>query len=289
MKSLSTTLLVISAIFAALSCNNASVSFDLDRHVGVSRSLDDAQAAFDAGADYMEINVQEYLVPEQDENAFLKSVEAFGHSPLPVYAGNCFFPGELKIIGPEADTPRAVEYALTAIRRAGRLGMKILVIGSGRSRDLPEGFSREEADRQFVELLSAIAPTAGECGVTIVIEPLNTGETAYINTVREGYEICSKVNHPNICVLADFFHMYKVGEGPDAIVYAADKLRHCHIAEGEHRTPPGVEKDDFSGYFNALRSIGYTGAISLECDWGDYDSVVRSAVEYTRNEIEKVK
>lgn len=289
MKALSNTLLFIPAIFAVLSCSNASDSFDLDSHVGVSRSLDDAQAALDAGADYMEINVQEYLVPEQDENAFTKSVEAFEHSPLPVYAGNCFFPGDLKIIGPEADTPRAVEYALTAIRRAGRLGMKILVIGSGRSRDLPEGFSREEADRQFVELLSAIAPTAGECGVTIVIEPLNTGETAYINTVREGYEICRKVNHPNICVLADFFHMYKVGEGPDAIVDAADKLRHCHIAEGEHRTPPGVEKDDFSGYFNALRSIGYKGAISLECDWGDYDAVVRSAVKYTRTEIEKVK
>lgn len=282
--------LTVSALSAALvSLCSCSQQFGLDSHIGVCRGLGDAQAALDAGANYMEVNVQEYLVPEEDEETFLKKAEEMKASPLPVYAANCFFPGEIKIIGPNADTPRAVAYAKVALKRAGSLGLKILVLGSGRSRELPDGFSREEADRQMVELLSAVAPTARENGVTIVIEPLNTGETFYINTVREGAEICRKVNHPNICVLADFFHMYKVGEGPDAIIDAADKLRHCHIAEGEHRTPPGVEGDDFTPYFEALKSIGYKGAISLECDWGEYSEVVKPAVEYTRSEIAKVK
>lgn len=287
MKRLSLTTALSAALLSLCACN--AYQFELDSHIGVCRGLGDAQAAFEAGANYMEVNVQEYLVPEEDDETFQKKAEEIKASALPVYAANCFFPGEIKIIGPNADTPRAIAYAKTALKRAGSLGLKVLVLGSGRSRELPEGFSREEADRQMVELLTAVAPVAQESGVAIVIEPLNPGETFYINTVREGAEICRKVGHPNICVLADFFHMYKVGEGPDAIIDAAEMLRHCHIAEGEHRTPPGVEGDDFTPYFEALKSIGYKGAISLECDWGKYSEVVKSAVEYTRNEIQKVK
>ena len=262
--------------------------FELDNHIGIC-GMGWAEVAGANGLDYLEAGVASFLIPESSEEEFAANRQLAATVKPPIYSANGFFPGDIKIVGPEADMERAVRYSETALRRASELGMKVLVLGSSGSRSIPEGFSREEAEEQFVGFLKAIAPAAEKYGVKVGIEPLQKDETNFINTVREGAAIARKTGSPNICVIADLFHMAREKEGPDAIIDSADKLVHCHIAECGERTAPGVAGDDFTPYFKALKDIRYTGRISIECGWNDIASQLPVAIQTMKEQINKVK
>ena len=268
-------------------CSKAPV-FDLDEHIGVC-GIERAPAAIACGLDYLEANVASFLVPEESDSTFAARRAMADTLGLPIYSANGFFPRDILVVGPEADLERAGRYAETAIRRAAEAGLKILVLGSSRSRSIPEGFPREEAEEQFLSLLKGMAPIAEQCGVVVAIEPLQESETNCINTVKEGAEMARRTGSPNICVIADFFHMAREGEPPVDIVEAADKLVHCHIAECAQRTPPGVDGDDFTPYYQALKKIGFTGRISLECRWDDVNAQLPVAVQVMKEQIQAIK
>ena len=71
--------------------------------------------------------------------------------------------------------------------------------------------------------------------------------------MSEGASIVERVNHKNIRLLCDLFHMTADGEPPQAIVDAGKHIRHCHIAEAAERTAPGTDGDDFRPYLRALK------------------------------------
>jgi sugar phosphate isomerase/epimerase len=277
----------VAAVLLSTSCGE-KYTFDLDNHIGIC-GIGWAEAAQANGLDYIEAGVASFLIPESSEEEFAANREKAASMVPPIYSANGFFPGEIKIVGPEADIERAVRYSETALRRASELGIKILVLGSSGSRSIPEGFPREEAEKQFVGFLKAIAPAAEKNGVVVAIEPLQTSETNFINSVREGAALARQTGSPNICVIADIFHMMRVGEGPDAIIDSADKLVHCHIAECAKRTPPGVDGDDFTPYCKAIKDIKFKGRISFECGWSDINTQLPVAVQVMKEQINKVK
>ena len=274
-------------VFLAQGCADP-YTFSLDEHIGIC-GFNRAPAAIASGLEYLEANVASYLVPEQSDSVFAAQRASAASLGLPVYSANGFFPGDLRVVGPDAEAERALQYARTAIRRASEAGLKILVLGSSRSRSIPEGFPREEAEGQFLALLRGMAPTAEKYGVIVAIEPLQASETNFINTVAEGAEMARQAGSPNICVIADFYHMAREGEPAEDIVAAADKLVHCHIAECANRTAPGVDGDDFTLYFKALKQIKYQGRISLECRWGDVNAQLPVAVQVMKEQIQAVK
>ena len=140
-----------------------------------------------------------------------------------------------------------------------------------------------------MELLRKLGPIAKKYDIIIAIEPLQKSESNFINTVQEGYEIAKKAGHPNIGVNADIFHMLREGEGPQSILNAGSKyIRNVHIAEKANRTAPGVDGDDFTPYFKALKKIKYKGNISLECGWSDFQSQVGSAIGEVRRQLQSV-
>lgn len=282
-------MLAIAAVSAFMSCScTPAPEYDLAGHIGCCRRVEEAVHIADAGGAYLEIGINSFLCPEEGDEVFAANLEKAKDCPVPILAGNGFYPGDIRLTGEDADLDRALDYARTAIIRAGTLGLRYMVLGSGVARRIPDGFSREEAENQFVTLLKGMGPIAAEHGITIVIEPLRSEETNFINSVREGTAICRKVNHPDICVLADFYHMAQEGEDAGAIVEAGDLLRHCHIAECEGRTCPGVHGDDFTPYFKALKEIGYEGNISIECDWEDFESQIAPAIDEMKRQIESI-
>lgn len=280
--------LAVLAVALLATCCKPDYEFNLDEHIGIC-GLGRAEAAEACGLDYIEATVSGFLIPEQSEEDFAANKALAAEIDPSIYSANGFYPGEIKLVGPDADLERAVNYANTAIRRASEIGMKILVLGSGGARNIPEGFSREEAEKQFVALLKGMAPAAEEYDIKIGIEPLQPAETNFINSVKEGAEISRKAGSPNIGVIADLFHVARVNEPPQDIIDAADKLVHCHIAEVEERTPPGVKGDDFTPYFKALKDIKYDGRISIECGWADIDAQLPVAIETMKKQIQSVK
>ena len=256
--------------------------------IGVCTSVNNADKLKAAGYDYVEEGVQRFLVPLEPTDKFGANLVNALSASLPVYAYAGFLPGDLKCVGPEADHEAVLAYARTAFDRAGQVGSTIIVFGSGRARRVPDGFSRDEALEQFVELLENMGPIAAEYNIIVAIEPLNQRECNLINTVQQGAEIVRQVNHPNIRVLADIYHMALEDEGPQSILDAGPLLAHVHLAEKEGRTRPGVAPYDFAPYFDALRRIGYTGGISFECRWENFDEELAPALAYIKEQLDLV-
>ncbi len=255
--------------------------------IGVCTSVNKALLLKQAGCSYVEIGIRSFLMPDQPDSAFAANLQVAKEAELPLYSGNSFFPGDLRLTGPDVCLDEILKYGKVAIRRAHEVGVKILVLGSGNARNIPDGFSREEATGQFTTLCRKLAEYAAGYDVYVVIEPLQSSETNFINTVRQGTEIAKAVDHPNLGVLADFFHMLRENEDAGALIDAGKWLKHCHIAENEIRSAPGVKGDDFTPFFKALHQAGYAGALSIECKWDNMDNQLATSVAAIKEQIRK--
>src|SRR5215469_9451887 len=78
----------------------------------------------------------------------------------------------LHVVGPESDLEAVAAYLETTLERCRELGATTAVWGSASSRNVPEGFSREEAWRQMKIFLERAGAIAQSKQITIAIEPL---------------------------------------------------------------------------------------------------------------------
>ncbi|MEA4979990.1 MAG: sugar phosphate isomerase/epimerase family protein [Petrimonas sp.] len=253
--------------------------------IGICTNLANGEKMRQYGYAYVEEGVSRFLVPTKPEEEFEVLLNEAANSPLPVKACNSFIPGNLKSVGDEAVHQKILEFAEIAFRRAQRAGVEIIVFGSGGSRSIPEGFSREKARAQFIKLGKEMAQIAQKYNVTIVLEPLNTTECNFINSVSEGGEIVKEINHPNFMLLADLYHMKMDDESPESIVKYGKLIKHVHIAEKEDRAVPGTYNEDFRPYFNALKKTGYKGKISIEARWKDFNTQIPVAIETIKTQL----
>jgi hypothetical protein len=253
--------------------------------IGVCTDFSKSNLLKDCGYSFIEEGVGKFLVPSESEDVFLKNLEQARKASLPVKVLNSFLPAELKCIGYGTDSSAILKFAETAFQRARMASIQIVVFGSGKARRIPEGFPRMEAQKQFEELCRNMANLALRNNVTILLEPLNTDECNFINSVAEGGEFIKKVDHPNFLLLADLYHMKKVEESPGSIIRYGHLLRHVHIAEKEGRSAPGTSNEDFTEYFRALKKIGYRGLISIECRWQDMGKQLPVAIRAIHDQI----
>ncbi|HBL74667.1 MAG: xylose isomerase [Bacteroidetes bacterium GWF2_42_66] len=255
------------------------------KNIGVCTSVTNSEILKKYGYSYIEEGVRNFLVPSESEDKFSEQLALAGKSKLPVTACNSFLPGNLKSVGKEAVHTEILKFAETAFRRAKITGVKIIVFGSGGSRAIPEGFPREKAKEQFINLCSQMGPIAAKYDVIVVIEPLNKKECNFINSVSEGGEIVKAVKHPNIQLLADLYHMKMDDEGPESILKYGKLLRHVHIAEKEGRAAPGTHREDFRPYFEALKKVRYKGNISVECKWENFEAQIPLVIKAIQEQI----
>src|SRR5580658_3342487 len=110
---------------------------------GICAKAQRAEELRAAGADFVEENVQTFLRGLVEDAEWQGTWS--GPPALPVSAANSLVPGDLKIVGPVVDFERLQKYIANVTTRAQRVGMKVLVFGSGGARNVPEGFDRQRA------------------------------------------------------------------------------------------------------------------------------------------------
>ncbi len=204
-----------------------------------------------------------------------------------VYACNLFVPGKLKLVGPDHNPQAVLDYVDTVMRRCKMAGIKVVVLGSGEARKVPPGFDSLEARRQFIEVAGKMALLAEKQGIIIAMENLNRSETNFGNSVLDVLAIAKEVNRPGFKVTADIYHMLREDESPQSIKAAGEWLVHCHIAEEMERAYPGKNAEDFYTYFAALRDIGFTGKIMMECGWKDLAIEAPIALKYLQGQLDE--
>lgn len=235
--------------------------------IGICAHPSDVAGYPEPSFDFIEANVQGFLIPENCDADFEPLAWTVRSSLRPLIAANCFIPADLKVTGPSVDHTRFERYADTAFRRAKSVGITTLVFGSGGARQLPAGWQAAEGFEQYVAALRLCAPLAEKHRVTLVVEALNRGECNLINTIDEGAEAVRRCGHPHVKLLVDIFHMLRNGETPDAITRHADLITHAHVAENEGRARPGLHGDDFRPFLRALRKAHDCRHLTIECMW----------------------
>jgi sugar phosphate isomerase/epimerase len=222
------------------------------------------------------------------EEQFQKNLSVIKKLKTPLYAFNIFIPAELKVVGPEVKEDLILAYTEEVFKRCQSANVKVIVWGSSVSRRVPDGFDRAKAREQFISIAKKIAAQAKQYNTTLMLESLNTTEANFIVTVAEALDIVKRVNHPNLRLCVDIYHMLKNDEGPKIILKTKKYIAHCEIAEKEARTPPGTKGDDFKPYLRALKKINYTGNIALECRWENLATQGKPAYEFLSSELKKI-
>lgn len=230
---------------------------------GCCATWDKARAVADAGYDYIEPPVAGALKPESpwDSTPFA----AASACPLIPEAFNVMLPRDLAIVGPEVDGHRVQRYLETAFLRLDKVGARLVVFGSGRSRRVPDGFPREKAREQIEGFLRSCASLAATYGLIVAVEPLNSGECNIINSVIEGMRYVRAVDASAVGVLCDLYHVDREGQSYLDIREAGEALRHVHVAGRENRRiPTHADLDYLTSFFRVLKHSGYSERISIE-------------------------
>ncbi len=230
------------------------------------------------GLDFIELPVAKALIGGADE--FEQLGAALRRSKLAARAVNVFLPATLKVVGPDVREDQLSYYASTALERARRLGVALLVFGSGASRMVPVGFSRDRALEQFADAVRMVNGQASRRSVTVAVEPLHSEETNILNTVGEAAEFLRRRRLDGV-KLADLWHMESEGERLDVLDDLGDVVAHAHFAADERRAP-GRVADRIEEFLRRLRQAGYSGACSIECRWLDIAAELPGAVARVR-------
>lgn len=253
--------------------------------IGYCSNLKNIEAAKAAGFEYLELGTSELAaLSDADFEAMVARIKELG---LPVPVTNLFVPASIRLTGPETNEQQQMDYVRKAFGRLQRLGVGIVVFGSGGARRIPDGFAREEGWKQLVDFGRRAAEAAKAHGITIAIEPLRRQESNVINSAAEGLELVKAIGHPNFQLMIDFYHLASEKEDPEIVIRARDHLRHLHMANPQGRVfPLKWEEHDYAAFFANLKKIGYDKRISVEAGSKDIPAEGAQSVALLRKAFE---
>lgn len=112
--------------------------------------------------------------------------------------------------------------------------------------------------------LRRVGDHARGAGVDVAIEIVNRYETNIANTSRAGLAFLDDVDHDNVHLHLDTYHMNIEESGMyEPVMDAGDRLHYVHVGES-HRGYLGTGTVDFGSLFRGLARLGYDGPIVFE-------------------------
>ena len=230
------------------------------------------------GYDLIELGVAYFAT--LDDAGVQEVKKMFEGRKLAVRTCNCMFPGTITPLYKDEGLAEARAYLADVMPKLKEMGVTTAVFGSGGYRRMPEDIPEEKRHQLIRDLLVVMEGEARKNDVTIVIEPLNSRETNVLNTTKESMEYIRELELPNLKLLVDLYHFYCEGEPVDRIYEYGHYIKHIHIAEPTRRDFLREDDEyDYTPFFDALKAVGYDGAVMLEGGQGDYDA--GAAVTYS--------
>jgi D-psicose/D-tagatose/L-ribulose 3-epimerase len=196
----------------------------------------------------------------------------------------------LKVVGPEAGRAANLDvvsaYLDSTLDRCRQLGGRVAVWGSASSREVPPGFSRDLAWNQIKTFLARAGDIAKAKQMVIGIEPLRKQESNIINTGAEALRLVREVNHPQVKMIIDYYHLRVEQEDPGILRTAREHIVHLHFANPEGRRWPKLPDEDaeYTRFFSILKEIGYEGGLSIEGN-GTFENDAAASLAFFRNEL----
>ncbi len=112
--------------------------------------------------------------------------------------------------------------------------------------------------------INRLASRAAGLGIHLSLEVVNRYETNLMNTGRQALGFLEEINHPNVSVHLDTYHMnIEESDQFSPVLDVGDRLGYVHIGES-HRGYLGSGTVDFDSFFRALARIDYDGPVVFE-------------------------
>jgi hydroxypyruvate isomerase len=128
--------------------------------------------------------------------------------------------------------------------------------------------SVHEKRENCVHALLHLARLAGAHGVRLLLEPLNTRidhPGYWLDDAGVAFEVIREVNHSNVRLLYDLYHMRAMGRNLLLDIEGdLDLIGYFHAADFPGRHEPGTGTIDFPSILRLLKSLGYDGTIGFE-------------------------
>ncbi len=193
---------------------------------------------------------------------------------------------EMKVVGPAVPKEEMVNYVDHCLARAHQLGTTVMVWGSAGSRNVPAGWPREHAWAQIRDFLRWVGPIAERHKVVVAIEPLRRQESNIFNTGAEALRMVKQVNHPNIQMIIDYYHLHTERESPEIIWTAREHIVHFHFANPAGRVWPHSPSEDpgYKPFFVQVKRINYKGGLSIE-GHGTFAADAKASLAFFKEEL----
>ena len=141
--------------------------------IGVCCNYDRWGIVAEAGYDYVEGNFSKIAKATDEEfDEMKRALEASG---VRMEATNGFFSGDFQLYSKddfETVKKNVREYCELGFARGAALGQKVAVIGSSGARNIREGYTKEESEEQFCEVLRICGEVGAKYGVAVTVEPI---------------------------------------------------------------------------------------------------------------------
>jgi hydroxypyruvate isomerase len=119
----------------------------------------------------------------------------------------------------------------------------------------------------IVDGLKRAGDIAAAGGVTITFEPLSDQPRRALDRVQEAYPVIAEVNHPNIKVCFDIYHLQRT-EGNIVVNmrrgFAENLIKVVQIGDVPGRLEPGTGELNYPFILRELRKLGYSGYLDTE-------------------------
>ena len=157
----------------------------------------------------------------------------------------------------------------------------ILGLVAGRFSDCHD--DGEEFKKNLTDSLHKLDDLAVHYQVRLGFEIMNRFESDYLTTIAEGVEYLKKEKFQKLLLHIDTVHMnIEEAHIGDAIRAGKGYIGHVHVADND-RWYPGHAHYDFQETIQALKEIGYDGALALETNCEpDTRTCARKSLEYLK-------
>lgn len=132
---------------------------------------------------------------------------------------------------------------------------------------LPHGVARADAEAVLVSNLRRAAEALAEEGIRLLLEPINPRDMPgyLVNTSADFERIAARVDHPNLWLQYDFYHMQIVeGDLVPGFRRLQSRIAHVQVADHPGRHEPGTGEINYPFVFAALDEAGYEGWVGAE-------------------------
>jgi D-psicose/D-tagatose/L-ribulose 3-epimerase len=155
------------------------------------------------------------------------------------------------------------------------------LISDGNHRFLPVDKKRKLIS-SLVDPFRELAQYANDYDIDLAIEPLNRYSTPICTNSEDAKYIVNQVNHENLGIMLDTFHM-NIEEDSiyDTIVASSSLLKHVHVSDN-NRKMPGFAHIDFDAVVRGLKKIKYSKYITFEptIETTDYEIDLKAGLEH---------